>query len=258
MKRSLLFYGKIVGVLLMAIVYWGTAICVGAAWLYVQSLDVPDHRPLLVASDKSLCATEGKRQFVALKAVPPIVKAATVAAADPEFYVRPPVNPFIEFVGVGLRAVLSDLFASEPVRPSAKGPHAISMSVAGCLSQSGRYVEKRWLGVDRQLVRGVLLYRIERDIPKDRILEIYLNETWLGVDVRGFAAASEVYFGKQLPELSVAETAFLAAMPRAPSNFLRNKNYALIWRDRAIDRMAEAGAISAAEAEEAKRQPLPL
>lgn len=245
MRRSLLFYGKIAALLSLVIVLGGMAIGGGLAWLHIQTLDVPDHRPLAVTSDKAVCPAEGKRKFVSLEAIPRIVKAASLAANDPEFYVRSQVNPFIELTGV----VLFDRKSATP---------AISMGVMRCLALA--WLDKRpdkprgnW-----HVVSALLLYRIERDLSKDRIFEIYLNDVWMGAGVSGIAAAAEVYLGKQLPELSVAEAAYLVAMPRSPTHFIRNKNYALTWRDRVLDRMSQAGAIGAPEAEEAKKQPLPL
>jgi penicillin-binding protein 1A len=134
----------------------------------------------------------------------------------------------------------------------------ISIAITRCLAFAWLDKQSKKSPSDWHLVNALLLYRIERDLSKDRIFEIYLNDVRMGAGVNGMAAAAEAYLRKQLPDLSVAEAAYLVAMPRSPSQFIRNKNYALTWRDRVLDRMSQAGAISAAEAEEAKKQPLPL
>jgi penicillin-binding protein 1A len=245
MKRSLLFYGKIAALLLLVIVLGSAAIGSGTAWYYIETLDMPDHQALAAASDKVVCEAEGKRGFVSLEAIPRIVKAASLAADDPEFYARSAVNPFTELAGM----VLFDRKTATP---------GISIAVTRCLAFAWLDKQSKKSPSDWHLVNALLLYRIERDLSKDRIFEIYLNDVRMGAGVNGMAAAAEAYLRKQLPDLSVAEAAYLVAMPRSPSQFIRNKNYALTWRDRVLDRMSQAGAISAAEAEEAKKQPLPL
>ena len=105
-----------------------------------------------------------------------------------------------------------------------------------------------------QVVSG----KIERTYSKDKILELYLNEIYLGLGAYGIAAASLTYFDKAVNELTVPEAAYLAALPKAPSNYhpFRQRERAIERRNWVLDRMAEAGFVKAADAEKAKRSPL--
>ena len=118
------------------------------------------------------------------------------------------------------------------------------------------------VGADRTMMRkvreAILAIRIEEALPKERILELYLNEIFLGYQAYGVAAAAQAYFNKGLDELTVAETGFLGALPKAPNNYnpLRYPDAARARRDWVLDRMAEDGAITAEEAAAAKREPI--
>jgi penicillin-binding protein 1A len=118
------------------------------------------------------------------------------------------------------------------------------------------------VGSDRTVLRkareALLSLRIEQALSKPRILELYLNEIFLGAQAYGVAAAAQAYFNKSLDELSVGETAFLAALPKGPNNYnpLRFPEPARIRRDWVIERMAEDGVITTAEATAAKAEPL--
>jgi penicillin-binding protein 1A len=100
--------------------------------------------------------------------------------------------------------------------------------------------------------------KIERAFSKERILELYLNEIYLGMGAYGVAAASLLYFDKSVHELSAAEAAYLAALPKAPNNYhpFRQRERALERRNYVLDRMAEDHYITAQEAEKAKKEPL--
>jgi penicillin-binding protein 1A len=100
--------------------------------------------------------------------------------------------------------------------------------------------------------------KIERAFSKEHILELYLNEIYLGMGAYGVAAASLLYFDKSVHELSAAEAAYLAALPKAPNNYhpFRQRERALERRNYVLDRMAEDHYITAQEAEKAKKEPL--
>ncbi|MFC7691390.1 penicillin-binding protein 1A [Paeniroseomonas aquatica] len=118
------------------------------------------------------------------------------------------------------------------------------------------------VGADRTLTRklreAILAIRIEETLPKDRILELYLNEIFLGYQAYGVAAAAQAYFNKSLDELTLGETAFLGVLPKGPNNYnpLRFPDAARARRDWVLDRMAEDGAVTAAEATAAKAEPI--
>ena len=111
---------------------------------------------------------------------------------------------------------------------------------------------------ERKIKEALLALRIERTYSKDRILELYLNEIYLGFGAYGVAAASLLYFDKSVQELTIAEAAYLAALPKAPSDLhpFRNRDRAVERRNYVIDRMREDGYITAAQAEEARKSPL--
>ena len=110
----------------------------------------------------------------------------------------------------------------------------------------------------RKAREAILAIRIEAALPKERILELYLNEIFLGYQAYGVAAAAQAYFNKSLDELTVGEAAFLGALPKAPNNYnpLRYPEAARDRRDWVLDRMAEDGAITPKEAVAAKAEPL--
>ncbi|MDG1634656.1 transglycosylase domain-containing protein, partial [Bacillus cereus] len=111
---------------------------------------------------------------------------------------------------------------------------------------------------DRKIKEAILAMRIEQAYSKDRILELYLNEIFFGLGSYGIASAALTYFDKSVGELTIAESAYLAALPKGPNNYhpFRQPERAIERRNWVIDRMAENGYITTAEAEDAKKQPL--
>ena len=112
--------------------------------------------------------------------------------------------------------------------------------------------------IDRKIKEAMLSLRIEQAYSKDKILELYLNEIFLGLGSYGVASAALTYFDKSVHELTLAETAYLAALPKGPNNYnpFRYPERALERRNWVIDRMVENGYATAAEGEAAKKQPL--
>src|SRR5262249_30248347 len=110
----------------------------------------------------------------------------------------------------------------------------------------------------RKIKEALLSMKIERTFSKEKILELYLNEIYLGMGAYGVAAASLLYFDKSVHELSIAEVAYLAALPKAPNNYhpFRQRERALERRNYVLERMAEDGYITAQEAAKAKKEPL--
>ena len=191
-------------------------------------------------------ATE-RRIFTPITAVPERVKRAFIAAEDQNFYTHRGVDPFAI-----VRAAFTDLqrigHSRRPV-----GASTITQQVA-----RNMVLGSDALTSERKLKEALLALRIERVLSKQRILELYLNEIYLGQGAYGVVAAAQVYFNKPLDELTVGESAMLAALPKSPSNYnpFRFPDAAKIRRDWVLDRMVETRAISTQEAAAAQAEPL--
>ena len=187
-----------------------------------------------------------KRVFVPVKAMPRRVVQAFLAAEDKNFY----YHPGIDVIGV-LRAALTNVKnIGQQRRPV--GASTITQQVAKNFLLSN---EVSW---DRKIKEAILAFRIERAFSKDRILELYLNQIYLGFGSYGVAAAALNYFNKSLDELSIAEAAFLAALPKAPNNYnpLLYPDAAKVRRDWVIGRMLADVSITVDEAVRAKAEPM--
>jgi penicillin-binding protein 1A len=171
-----------------------------------------------------------RRLFLPIQAIPDRVKAAFLSAEDKNFYHHPGVDP------VGLaRAVINN------IRTGARqGASTITQQVAKnfLLSSDQTY--------ERKIKEAILSFRIEQAYSKDRILELYLNEIFFGLNSYGIAGAALTYFNKSVNELTIAETAYLAALPKAPNNYhpFRHTERAIDRRNWVIDRMVENGYVS--------------
>ena len=196
------------------------------------------------ATDGSLMAEYAKqrRLFLPIQAIPDLVKNAFLSAEDKNFYSHP---------GVDIEGV------ARAVMVLAKGGR---MQGASTITQQ---VAKNFLltnerTFDRKIKEAILSLRIEQAYSKDKILELYLNEIYLGAGSYGIAAASLAYFDKPVSELTVEEAAYLAALPKAPENYnpYRDKDKATERRNWVIDQMAANGYIKAATAEAAQQKPL--
>lgn len=190
-------------------------------------------------------ATE-KRVFVPIRAMPSRIIHAVLAAEDKHFY----SHPGIDLIGLA-RAVLTNIknygSGRRPV-----GASTITQQVAK------NFLLTNEVSYKRKIKEAILAFRIERAFTKDRILELYLNEVYLGSGSYGIAAAALNYFNKSLNELTIAESAYLAALLKAPSNYhpVRKKAAALERRDWVIGRMAEDGYITTPEARMAQADDL--
>lgn len=231
----------------------------GGLWvLHHFSQDLPDYRQLAVyeppvttrlqAGDGSLLAeyARERRLFVPITQIPPQVIGAFLSAEDKDFY----THGGIDITGV-LRAIFTNLRnLGSDRRPV--GASTITQQVAK------NFLLGNEVSYGRKIREAILTFRIERTFSKDRILELYLNEIYLGTGSYGVAAAALNYFGKSMDELSVAEVAYLAALPKAPSNYhpVRQREAATARRNWVLDRMYEDGRITRAQWEEAKATPL--
>ena len=224
-------------------------------WHYSQ--DLPDyttlanHEPAVMtrvhAGDGSLVAeyARERRLFIPIQAVPKQIVAAFLSAEDKNFYKHPGIDP----EGI-LRAAMFYFKRDKGRRP--QGASTITQQVAKNFLLSNEQT------FDRKIKEMLVALRIESTYTKDKILELYLNEIFLGLSNYGIAAAALNYFGKSVHELTLAEAAYLAALPKAPNNYhpFRQREAALERRNYVLDRMADNGYITKAEADEAKKQPL--
>ena len=211
--------------------------------------DLLDYRPNLplriYSAEGSLLGEFGERRnLTPLAEIPKVMKDAVLAIEDARFY----QHGGVDYKGV-LRAGLANLG-----RARSQGASTITMQVARNVYLTS---EKTFT---RKLYEILLTFKLEHLLTKDQILEIYMNQIFLGNRSYGFSAAAESYFGKQLRNLTVAEAAMLAGLPKAPSayNPINNPKRAKSRQLHIIDRMLENGFITEAQAVAARQQELKL
>jgi penicillin-binding protein 1A len=183
--------------------------------------------------------------FVPIEAIPKTVIHAFLAAEDKNFY----SHPGIDFVGIA-RASLQNLMSlGQNRRPV--GASTITQQVAK------NFLLTNEVSIERKIKEAILAFRIEQAFSKDHILELYLNEIYLGFGSYGVAAAALNYFDKSLDELTISEAAYLAALPKAPNNYhpYRQAAAAKARRDWVIDRMVEDGYVTPEEGKQAQAAP---
>ncbi|MEO7727205.1 MAG: penicillin-binding protein 1A [Burkholderiales bacterium] len=186
---------------------------------------------------------EERRAVVKIEAVPKEMREAILAAEDERFY----QHGGIDYVGV-LRAALSN-FMSGGAR---QGASTITMQVAR------NFFLSKEKTLTRKFNEMLLAFKIEHSLPKDQILELYINQIYLGQRAYGFAAAAQIYFGKPLEQLTVAEMAMLAGLPKAPSSFnpVVNPKRAKLRQQYVLRRMRELDFISDEQWQAADKQTL--
>jgi penicillin-binding protein 1A len=252
---------KFVGYLFLAMVSLGIIGAMigvgGVVWaIHHYGQDIPDYKTLktyepdvvtrVYTGDGQLMAefaTE-KRVFIPIENIPERVKQAFISAEDNSFY----EHSGIDYLGI-VKAVIDK--ARNP-NSQLRGASTITQQVAKnfLLTNERTY--------ERKIKEAILAIRMERAMEKDRLLELYLNEIYLGVGTYGVAAAAQHYFNKPLDDLTIEEAAYLAALPKAPNNYhpIRRKERATARRDWVIERMAIDGFITQAEANEARETEL--
>jgi penicillin-binding protein 1A len=243
-------------ILLTILAVVGIAGVIGVLWHFGRGL--PDYRQLATyeppvvtrvqAGDGTLVAeyAQERRVFVPVNAMPKLVIDAFLSAEDKNFY----SHPGVDFWGIG-RAVLQNIMTvGENRRPV--GGSTITQQVAK------NFLLGNEVSISRKAKEAILAFRIEHVLSKDRILELYLNEIYLGQGSYGVAAAAINYFNKPLDQLTVAEAAYLGGLPKAPSSYhpIRQAAAAKARRDYVIGRMQEDGFITAPQAEQAIATPL--
>jgi penicillin-binding protein 1A len=228
---------------------FGGAIALAVAYPNLPELDsVTDYRPRLplrvFSAEGTLLGVFGdeRRTFTPIAEIPKVMKDAVLAIEDARFY----QHSGVDYIGV-IRAGLAQ-FGSV----GSQGASTITMQVARNFYLS---TEK---SLTRKLYEILLALKIESQLSKDQILELYMNQIYLGQRAYGFAAACEIYFGKPLKDITIAEAAMLAGLPKAPSayNPIANPRRATVRQQYIIDRMLDNGFITPKEHAAAKAQEL--
>ena len=212
--------------------------------------DLLDYRPKLplrvYSADAVLIGEFGeeRRSLTPIRNIPQVMKDAVLAIEDARFF----SHGGVDYIGV-IRAGLANVG-----RAKSQGASTITMQVARNVYLSA---EKSYT---RKIYEILLTFKLEHLLTKDQILEIYMNQIFLGQRAYGFAAASEIYFGKPLKDVSIAEAAMLAGLPKAPSayNPISNPKRARARQLHIIERMEDNGFITATQAVEAKNEQLKI
>jgi penicillin-binding protein 1A len=239
---SVLFGLALVGALLAAFVF---------ALLYptLPSLEaLTDYQPKIplriLSSEGELLGEFGeeRRAIVKIRDVPEIMRRAILAAEDERFY----QHGGVDYISV-LRAAIANVASG-----TQQGAGTITMQVAR------NFFLTREKTLTRKLREVLLAYKIEASLSKDEILELYINQIFLGQRAYGFAAAAQIYFGKTLPQIDVAEAAMLAGLPKAPSayNPVANPKRARLRQLYVLHRMRDLRFITEAQFTDAEAQPL--
>jgi penicillin-binding protein 1A len=240
---------------LSAIALAGFATAIYAAWLFhdmPDAGDLVDYRPPTAtrayAWDGVLIGefSRERRIYVPYDNIPPQLAQAFLAAEDRNFFSHGGVD------AMGLTRAMAKNVLNALNGRRLEGGSTITQQVAKNVLLTSDAT------VGRKLKEAILAGRLEKTLNKEQILELYLNEIWLGYRSYGVGAAAYNYFGKSITDLTLAEAAYLAALPKGPDNYhpLRRKSQAIIRRNWILDQMADLGWVSRAEAEAAKREDL--
>ncbi|MGY6269612.1 PBP1A family penicillin-binding protein [Achromobacter denitrificans] len=238
----------------------GAAVCgavllglaLALAWPSLPDLHaMTDYRPRvplrIYTADKVLIGEYGEehRNVLRFDEIPPVMRQAVLAAEDDRFY----SHGGVDWMGVA-RAVLTNIIKQSKTQ----GGSTITMQVARNFYLSS---EKTY---SRKFYELLLTFKIESELTKDQILELYMNQIYLGHRAYGFAAASRTYFGKPLSEVTPAEAAMLAGIPKAPSRFNPITNYprAEIRQHYVLGRMKTLGYLTPEQADEALNERLTI
>ncbi|HEX4763720.1 MAG TPA: penicillin-binding protein 1A [Usitatibacter sp.] len=244
------FYPALIAVSLVLVAAGVGALTVVLLWPNLPSLEVlTDYRPKIplrvYSAEGELIGEFGeeKRAVVKIQEVPQVMKAAILAAEDDRFY----QHGGVDYMGVARAAIAN-------MQGRREGASTITMQVART------FFLTREKTLARKLSEVLLAFKIEANLTKDQILELYINQIFLGQRAYGFQAAANVYFGKTLAELTPAEAAMLAGLPQAPSrqNPFVNTKRAQERQQYVLRRMAEVGWLSQDQYKKAVAEPLRL
>jgi penicillin-binding protein 1A len=248
LKRWLLYTGSVVAGLAVVGALLG-AFVLALLWPTLPPLDaLTDYQPKIplrvVSADGDLLGEFGeeRRAVIRIGEVPDVMKHAILAAEDERFY----QHGGVDYLSI-LRAALSNVTSG-----TQQGAGTITMQVAR------NFFLTREKTVSRKLREVLLAWKIEASLPKDEILELYINQIFLGQRAYGFAAAAQIYFGKPLADVTVAEAAMLAGLPKAPSayNPVSNPRRAKTRQLYVLRRMHELGYVNDDQWRKAQTEPL--
>lgn len=247
LRLTLAFFAGLFGLALAGVLILGFALAM--AYPNLPPLDaVTDYRPKIplriFSADNVLIGEFGeeRRTLVRIKDVPDIMKKAVLAIEDDRFY----DHSGVDYLGIA-RAALHNLTSN-----SKQGASTITQQVARNFFLSSEQTFKR------KVYEALLAWKIEQNLTKDQILEVYMNQIYLGQRAYGFSSAAQIYFGKNLSDISIAEAAMLAGLPKAPSayNPVANPKRARARQQYILQRMYQLGYISEADYLEAKDEVL--
>lgn len=256
MRFVLRFFGFLFSIGAIFFLIGAVALAYGF-WFY--SKDLPDHAQLadyeppvmtrVHAADGSLIAeyARERRLYVPIQAIPKLVIEAFISAEDKNFYKHAGIDP----EGI-VRAMVANFRSG-----GKQGASTITQQVAK------NFLVGNERSYERKIREALIALRMESTFSKDKILELYLNEIFLGTltpgrNLHGIAAAALDYFGKSIHELTLPEVAYIAALPKGPNNYhpYRQRQAAIERRNWVIDRMVDNGYVTRQEGEAAKKEPL--
>ena len=229
---------------------------IGIFWHFGKGLpdyqQLADYRPPTVtrvhAGDGRMLKefSRQRRVFLPIEAIPKHVIEAFLSAEDKDFY---------EHMGVDYKGILRAILTN--IKQIGTGQRLVGASTI-TQQVAKNFLLTNEVSFDRKFKEAILAFRIERVLSKDRILELYLNEIYLGQGSYGVAAASLNYFDRSLGELTIPEVAYIAGLPKAPNNYhpTRRPGAAKARRDYVIGRMLQEGYITQEVAESARNEPL--
>ncbi|MDO8702389.1 MAG: penicillin-binding protein 1A [Undibacterium sp.] len=246
-RTFLLIGGTLIGLFLAGILTIGFALAM--AYPNLPEIDsITSYRPKMplrvFSADNMLIAEFGeeRRNVVQFSEIPEIMKKAVLAIEDDRFY----EHGGVDYLGIA-RATLHNLAGG-----AKQGASTITQQVARNFFLSSEQTFKR------KIYEILLAWKIEQNLSKDQILEVYMNQIYLGQRAYGFSSAAQIYFGKSLKEVSIAEAAMLAGLPKAPSayNPVVNPKRAAVRQQYILQRMKQLGYISETQYETAKVEKL--
>jgi len=252
-RAFLSFFGGLFSFALMGVLFGALAVG-GVIWTYAH--DLPSHEQLATYSPPTISriySGEGRlidefaqerRLFTPIDDIPPLVRQAFISAEDRNFYEHQGFDP------LAMMSALRDAVVSRG--ENLRGASTITQQVMKNFLLSGDRTG------ERKIREIILAWRVEQTLSKDQILELYLNEIFLGQNSYGVTAAAQTYFNKTLDELSLEEMAFLAALPQAPSEYhpVRARERVTARRNWILGQMAENGYITTEQAAAAQARPL--
>lgn len=246
--KLLVFYTEIIALLLLVVMLGA----IGATFYSVarflpSGADIGNYQPTeatkIISDDGVVLAEvfEENREFVKLDDIPKALQDATIAIEDSRFY---------KHIGIDLKGIARALYQNLRKKEISQGGSTITQQLARNIYLT------REKTLSRKLQEVVLALQLERNFSKQQILELYLNEVYYGSGACGVQAASKVYFGKEVKNLTLSQCALIAGLPQKPSVYSPHENLDLAIKRRnvVLDRMAELGYITEEQCEQAKRE----